>query len=121
MERRKHQRTSISVDLRVETHGKCIPGIAQDISSRGLFLKLPCIELDEHTRDIQLHFGIDTGMQVMSRKINGKIVRKDQAGIAVRFCEYDVLARAVVHELMYYMRLAKQEGVTQEFLCRHQT
>ena len=113
MERRKHLRSEISINLRIETPAACYPGVAQDISSRGIFFKLPCTDWDDRTQDVALLFEIDTGMQVLSRRINGQVVRKDEAGVAVRFSEHDILARAVVHELMYYMQLARSEHIAQ--------
>lgn len=109
MERRKHQRSDISVNLRIETPDMSCPGAARDISSRGIFLDLACADFDDRISDVALHFEIDTGMQVLSRRINGTVVRKEGAGLAVRFSEHDILARAVVHELMYYIQLARQE------------
>lgn len=111
MDRRKHLRTDISVNLRIETPNMFYQGIARDISSRGIFLDLVHEEFDERSRDVALHFEIDTGMQVLSRSVSGTIVRKEGLGLAVRFSEHDILARAVVHELMYYMQLARQEGM----------
>lgn len=121
MERRKHQRTDISVNLRINTPDMSYPGTARDISSRGIFLELSCVDLDARIRDIELHFEIDTGMQVISRRINGKIVRKDGIGLAVRFSEHDILARAVVHELMYYMQLTRQDEAIQSNWDPHET
>lgn len=71
------------------------------------------MDFDRQIRDVALHFEIDTGMQVLSRRINGKVVRKEGTGLAVRFSEHDVLARAVIHELIYYMQLAHSENAAQ--------
>lgn len=116
MERRKHQRTSISINLRIETPAMDCRGIARDISTRGIFIELAHGRVEDKTRDIALHFEIDTGMQVLSRKINGKIVRNEGDGLAVRFAEHDILGRAVVHELMYYMQLSQQEALLADSL-----
>ena len=113
MERRKHSRTDISVNVRLETGGQGFPAVARDVSSRGIFLELECAALDEALNHIELHFEIDTGIQVLSRRISGTITRKDTTGLAVRFSEHDILARAVIHELMYYMQLLKGEEPTQ--------
>lgn len=120
MERRKHQRTDISVNLRIETAYMSCPGTARDISTRGIFLDLGCVDFDDRASDVALHFEIDTGMQVLSRRIDGKILRKEGAGLAVRFSEQDILARAVVHELMYYIRLARREVSVQTSQTMHE-
>lgn len=111
MERRKHQRTNISINLRIETPAMDYRGSARDISTRGIFIELEHAQVDDKTRDIALHFEIDTGVQVISRKINGKIVRNEGDGLAVRFSDHDILGRAVVHELMFYMQLSRQEAL----------
>ena len=113
MERRKHRRTDISVNVRLETGGQFFAAVARDVSTRGIFLELECAAFDEGLHNIELHFEIDTGTQVLSRQISGKITRKDTTGLAVRFSEHDILARAVVHELMYYMQLLQGEEPTQ--------
>lgn len=104
MERRKHQRSDISVNLRIETRHTSHYGVARDLSTRGIYLELADTTLDERIRDVVLHFEIDTGVQVLSRKISGKVVRNDGGGIAIRFLEHDILARAVTHELMQYLQ-----------------
>lgn len=118
MERRKHQRTAISINLRIEAPGTICHGIARDISTRGIFIELDQGSIKEQVRDIALHFEIDTGMQVLSRKLSGKLVRNEGDGLAVRFAEHDILGRAVVHELMYYMQLSQQEAMPAE-CCTH--
>lgn len=112
MERRKHQRTDISVNLRIETRHTSHYGIARDLSTRGIYLELVDANLDELIRDVVLHFEIDTGVQVLSRKISGKVVRNDGAGVAIRFLEHDILARAVMHELMQYLQLPYNTAIS---------
>ncbi len=109
MDRRNHPRTDISVYLCVEAPGFVTEGIARDISTRGSFVELtqmcPCTEL----REVRLHFAIDTGAQVLSRHITGKVLRNEGTGLAISFAENDILGRAVVHELMYYLQLSRGE------------
>lgn len=93
-------------------------GIARDISTRGIFIELDQGSIQDQVRDVSLHFEIDTGMQVLTRKLSGKLVRNEGDGLAVRFAEHDVLGRAVVHELMYYMQLSQQESMLSE-CCTH--
>lgn len=110
MERRKHQRTELSISVRVAAPGMDCRGAARDISTRGIFVELAHGRLPESAHDVTLHFEIDTGAQVLSRRLNGRIVRNEGDGLAVRFAEHDILGRAVVHELMYYMQLLMQES-----------
>lgn len=109
MERRKYLRSNSVVHVRIEAQGADCQGIARDISTRGIFVELAEGQLTTSDRNVRLHFEIDTGVQVLSRHISGKIVRNEGDGLAVRFAEHDVLGRAVVHELMYYMQLSQGE------------
>lgn len=118
MERRKHQRTAITINLRIEACGMNCHGTARDISTRGIFVDLDRGCLEDQVRDVDLHFEIDTGMQVLSRKLSGKLVRNEEKGLAVRFADHDILGRAVVHELMYYMQLSQLESMLADG-CTH--
>lgn len=111
MERRSYPRSEGVVHVRIEAQGIDCQGQACDISTRGIFIELEEGRLKESARSVRLHFEIDTGVQVLSRHISGKIVRNDGDGLAVRFAEHDVLGRAVVHELMYYMQLCRGESL----------
>lgn len=111
MERRSYPRSEGVVHVRIEAQGMDCQGQACDISTRGIFIELEEGRLKESARSVRLHFEIDTGVQVLSRHISGKIVRNDGDGLAVRFAEHDVLGRAVVHELMYYMQLCRGESL----------
>lgn len=111
MERRQYPRTDAAVHVRVTTAGIDCRGVARDISTRGIFVELEHGQLDNAVRSVRLYFEIDTGVQVLTRQINGKIVRNEGDGLAVRFAEHDVLGRAVVHELMYYMQLCRGESL----------
>lgn len=111
MERRKYPRSDSVVHVRIEAQDIDCQGQARDISTRGIFVELEEGRLKETARSVRLHFEIDTGVQVLSRHISGKIVRNDGDGLAVRFAEHDVLGRAVVHELMYYMQLCRGESL----------
>lgn len=108
MERRKHQRTDISINVRVQTPALHCRGAARDVSTRGIFVELLHGLLPDDVHEVTLHFEVDTGVQVLSRQIEGRIVRNEGDGLAVRFADHDILARAVVHELMYYMHLLQQ-------------
>ena len=52
-------------------------GIARDISTRGIFIELDQGSIQDQVRDVSLHFEIDTGMQVLTRKLSGKLVRNE--------------------------------------------
>lgn len=76
----------------------------RDISTRGIYAEVVAGRVETLMRDARLYFEIDTGTQVLSRQISGRIVRQEDRGVAVRFSEHDILGRAVVHELLYYMQ-----------------
>ncbi len=111
MERRKYPRSDSVVHVCIEGRGIDCQGMARDISTRGIFVELEAGKLTVPERNVHLHFEIDTGVQVLSRHISGKVVRNDGDGLAIRFAEHDVLGRAVVHELMYYMQLCRGESL----------
>lgn len=109
MERRNHPRTDITVHLYIEAPGFAAQGSARDISTRGSFIELTGAIADADLHKVRLHFSIDTGSQVLSRQLSGKVVRNEGNGLAVRFAEHDIIGRAVVHELMYYLQLSRGE------------
>lgn len=111
MDRRNHPRTDISVHVRIEAPGFVAQGIARDISTRGVFIELDHGRTNDDLHDVRLYFEIDTGSQVLSRQIGGKMVRNEGDGLAIRFAEHDILGRAVVHELMYYLQLSRGESL----------
>ena len=109
MDRRNHPRTNISVQLRIDAPGFTTRGIASDISTRGCFVELAEDVICRDLHDIRLHFAIDTGFQVISRQISGKVVRNEGNGLAICFVENDIIGQAVTHELMYYLQLSRGE------------
>lgn len=109
MERRQYQRRSTTVRVRLECRGNQCRGTARDISSRGIFVELEQGCLAEDARQVNLHFEIDTGEKLLSRQLHGKVIRNDGDGLAVRFADYDLLGRAVVHELMFHMQCDAHE------------
>lgn len=111
MDRRNHPRTDIAVHVCIDAPGFMAQGIARDISTRGVFIELDQGRANGEPRDVRLHFSIDTGSQVLSRQIGGKVTRNEGNGLAIRFAEHDILGRAVVHELMYYLQLSRGESL----------
>lgn len=109
MERRLHPRQHISVRVRVTAPGIACEGSVRDINVRGVFLEIERGRLDAATRGVRLYFEIDTGSQVLSRQIRGRVVRNEGDGVAIRFAEHDLLARAVVSELLKYLQFC--EGI----------
>ena len=109
MDRRNHPRANISVHLRIDAPGFSTLGIASDISTRGCFVELEGVITRHDLHDVRLHFAIDTGFQVISRQISGKVVRNEGNGLAICFVENDIIGQAVTHELMYYLQLSRGE------------
>jgi len=109
MDRRNHPRANISVQLRIDAPGFTTRGIASDISTRGCFVEIIGGVTCHDLHDIRLHFAIDTGFQVISRQISGKVVRNEGNGLAICFVENDIIGQAVTHELMYYLQLSRGE------------
>lgn len=109
MERRQYQRRSTTVRVRLECCGGQCRGVARDISSRGIFVDLEQGCLSGDARLVNLYFEIDTGEKMLSRQLSGKVIRNDGDGLAIRFADYDLLGRAVVHELMFHMQCDSRE------------
>ncbi len=109
MERRKHPRNSAAVKVRLRSPNFECRGFVRDVSTRGVFVELDAGQINIPDRVLQLHFEIDTGEQVLSRRIKGRTVRHENDGLAIRFSEHDILCRAVIQELIYFMRLYHSE------------
>lgn len=105
MERRQHPRSDAVIHVRIEASGSTCQGWVRDLSTRGVYIEFDTGESAAVARSVRLYFGIDTGSQVLTRQISGSVVRQEDNGLAVRFADHDVLGRAVVHELLYYMQL----------------
>lgn len=104
MERRLHPRQNMSVRVRVTAPGIVCEGSVRDINVRGVFLEIERGQLGTAVRAVHLHFEIDTGSQILTRQIRGRVVRNEGDGVAIRFAEHDLLARAVVSELLKYLQ-----------------
>lgn len=89
--------------VRVTAPGMACEGSVR-INVRGVFLEIRRGRLDSAVRAAHLHLEIDTGSQILSRQIRGRIVRNEGDGVAIRFAEHDLLARAVVSELLKYLQ-----------------
>lgn len=111
MERRQHPRSDAAIHVRIDASGMTCQGLVRDISTRGIYVELDEGRIEATTRDVRLYFEIDTGAQVLSRQISGKIARQENDGLAVRFAEHDVLGRAVVQEVLYYMQIYANMGL----------
>lgn len=106
IERRKHKRTSVDVEVELRcTRGSC-QGLARDVSPRSLFIEVESGELPEANAIVQLNFKIWTGRHQLLRQASGRVVRTDDEGIAVSFAERDIFARGVIEEVIYYLDVA---------------
>lgn len=108
MERRLHPRQNMSVRVRVTAPGIVCEGSVRDINVRGVFLEIERGQLGTAVRAVHLHFEIDTGSQILSRQIRGRVVRNEGDGVAIRFAEHDLLARAVISELLKYLQFCDE-------------
>lgn len=118
MERRQHPRSDAAIHVRIEASGSTCQGWVRDLSTRGTYVGLDAGRLGAAECEVRLYFEIDTGTQVLSRQISGRVVRQEDSGLAIRFADHDVLGRAVVHELMYYLQLSRQQ-VLPHHGCTH--
>lgn len=95
----------MAIHVRIESPAITCRGLVRDISTRGIYVEVDDGQIDAVRSCVRLYFEIDTGTQVLTRQIDGSVVRQEDKGMAVRFAEQGVLGRAVVHELLYYMQL----------------
>lgn len=104
MERRRQNRieTSIEVDI-CHLHGECV-GRIRDLGSRSLFIEIDNQNYPATGTIIHLNFRIWTGQHQLSRQASGEVARWDETGVAVLFAEQDIVARAVIEEILFYLR-----------------
>ncbi len=110
MERRKARREKIIVDIEIARPGvgRCY-GYAQNISRRGVSMVLQQGELPTEQRSVVLNFRIWTGSENLYRKVYARVVRMEGNDVALEFADNDVLAEAVVQDLLFYQRNSRKD------------
>ncbi len=81
-EKRKHERKSTNVQVEIITSGKLSKEIAKDISLSGIYVKKDKFDRYKVDEAVVLAFESKTGD---AQTLEGKIVRKDDEGIGIRF------------------------------------
>ena len=105
VERRKAHRNRIQVEIEIAHPGflRC-RGYAENISRTGVSLTLWEGEVPRHQRSVILNFRVWTGNETLYRKIYARVIRFEQATVALEFAEHDFVAEAIVQDLLFYQR-----------------
>ena len=103
MERRKSKRSQIQVDIEIAHPGAghCW-GYAENISRDGVSIMLSKGTLPPEQRAVILNFRVWTGSETIYRKLYARIVRGSTEQVAMEFVETDLVAEAIVQDLIYY-------------------
>jgi len=110
MERRRSGRHSLQVDIEMTGPGKgrCF-GYVEDISVNGVSIRITSGYL-ENQFSVVLNFRIWTGTESLFRKVYARVVRTQENLVALEFSEHDVIAEAIVQDLIYYHGRDKSAG-----------
>jgi ferredoxin-fold anticodon binding domain-containing protein len=104
MERRRSGRKQIQVDIEISgvCAGRC-HGYAENIGRNGVSIVLESGNLAQQ-RAVLLSFRVWTGSEYLLRKIYARIIRQDMNVVAFEFADKDIIADAIVQDLIYYQR-----------------
>ena len=102
MERRRHPRAEVRLEVDIEWDGRRGPALILDISRGGVLLASPLLRPPGVPEALRLHFGIWTGQRLLTRQVEARRVREAGAGVAYAFDTGDPLSQAVVSELLHY-------------------
>jgi len=111
MERRRHPRAEVTLEVDIETGGQRGPALILDISREGVFLASPLLRSPAVPESVRLHFEIWTGQQLLTRQVEARLVREGSGGVAYAFDSGDPLLQAAVAELLHYRALQQQRAV----------
>lgn len=110
MERRRHSRTEASVEVDVcHLQGECL-GRIRDLGASSLFVEIDGQLLPSVGSIVHLNFRIWTGQFQLSRQASGEVARRGERGVAILFSPQDMVARAVVDEILFYLRMGDTRG-----------
>ncbi len=103
MDKRRNPRRRILVDIEIAHpgHAPC-SGYARDVSREGVSVVLWEGGLPPAQRSVMLNFKIWTGSETLFRKMHARVVRCDGDQVALVFAEQDLVASAIVQDLMFY-------------------
>ena len=103
MNKRQSPRRRILVDIEIARPGfpPC-SGYARDISRDGVSVVLWEGSLPQQQRSVMLNFKIWTGSETLFRKLHARVLRDDGDQVALVFAEQDIVASAVVQDLLFY-------------------
>lgn len=118
LERRRHPRTQTRLRVRLEAPTYVGNGMAINLSEQGVCIRLEqAAGLQSGTDYLRLHFEIETAGQILSRQLEGRLLRQTSDHVALRFVTQDLVARAVVAELLFYYQQAQAGLVAVQDAC----
>ena len=118
MEKRWSERKALRVDVDVYQQGKLLGScFSSDIGLGGAFLTSDCTCAMPENAGVELVFKLTVDGQNTKHKINARVARVSDAGIGLKFCDFDTGVFRSLQEIMSYKkhmtteRLAGQTGV----------
>lgn len=103
MNKRKTARHYLLVDIEIAQSGKQRRrGYVNNISREGLSVTLQEGQIPTGQKSVLLNFKIWTGSETLFRKMHAKIVRIEEQEVGMRFAEHDLIATAIVQDLLHY-------------------
>lgn len=111
MERRKHPRIRILVDLEMAVGGQGIShGVAENISREGLSLRIESGTAPALDQMVIMNFKIWTGRERLCRAVQGQVVRLEGDEVGLNFVDDDPLTQATIHDLLFYLQFDMRHG-----------
>lgn len=87
MEKRKHQRISFQAEAVVRGNGLTVSGKIENLSMKAMFLKATG---DFGNKPLQVTILLSGSSSKLSIELTGRVVRKEEHGMAVGFLEMDL-------------------------------
>ncbi len=113
MERRKHPRIRILVDLELAVGNKGVShGVAENISREGVSLYMESGTAPGLDQMVILNFKIWTGRERLCRAVQGRVVRQEGTEVSLKFVDDDPLTQATIHDLLFYVQFDARHGGT---------
>lgn len=112
-DKRAQPRTRVHLTLTLVHDDGELPGChVRDISEKGLYIVLPRETGPALRAPVSLRFHIWTGHDHMTRVLHAEVLRHERGGLAGAIINQERIARAVVHDILYYQqRLHRKAGV----------
>lgn len=117
MNKRKSTRHNLLVEIEIANsgHRRC-RGYVNNISRDGLSITLRDGQLPADQKSVLLNFKIWTGSETLFRKMLAKIVRIEGQQAGLVFTEHDMVAAAIVQDLLHYKSCERRKKARNSML-----